>query len=105
MPTMVNQLPPTIFEPDKFAPFLFEGDVVFISVDVEAYEKDHNKITEIGISTLDTRNLSEISPGEGGINWRDPEKVIRARHFRISNYKHLNNSEFIDGCADRFEFG
>ena len=92
------KLPPLI--PTLPVPYPFEDSVVFVCVDVESYEKDHKKITEIGISTLDTLDLVEIPPGEGGIDWM---KKIRARHFRIAEYAHLNNTEFIAGCADRFE--
>ena len=81
------------------APYSFDQDVVFVCVDVEAYEKDQHKITEIGISTLDTRDLNDISPGEGGAGWM---KKIRARHFRIVEHAHLVNTEFISGCADNF---
>jgi len=31
--------------------------------------------------------------------------AIRARHFRINEYKHVHNTDFVHGCADRFEFG
>lgn len=91
LPTLIPTLP---------VPYPFEDSVVFVCVDVESYEKDHKKITEIGISALDTLDLAEIPPGEGGIDWM---KKIRARHFRITEYAHLNNTEFIAGCADRFE--
>lgn len=84
----------------KPAPFEFRDNVVFICVDVEAYEKNDRPITEIGISTLDTNDLLEISPGEVGNAWM---KKIRARHFRIKETAHLNNSEFVAGCADHFE--
>lgn len=82
------------------APFIFEQDVVFVCVDVEAWERDHNIITEIGISTLDTRDLAGIAPGKDGEHWT---KLIRARHFRIEEYKNLHNHEFVSGCADKFE--
>ena len=82
------------------APYPFDNDVVFVCVDVEAYEKDHKKITEIGISTLDTLDLVKTPPGEGGVEWM---MKIRARHFRIVEYAHLNNTEYITGCADKFE--
>lgn len=91
LPTLIPNLP---------APYPFENNVVFVCVDVEAYEKDHKKVTEIGISTLDTLDLVNTPPGEGGLDWM---KKIRARHFRIAEYAHLNNTEFISGCADRFE--
>jgi hypothetical protein len=84
------------------APYIQEDSVVFISIDVEAYERNHNLITEIGIATLDTADINRVSPGEGGINWM---KAIRARHFRIMEYGHLKNQQFINGCADYFQFG
>lgn len=81
-------------------PYLFDKNVVFVCVDVEAWEKDHNVITEIGVSTLDTNDLARLPPGEGGKNWMT---AIRPRHFRISEFKHIINQDFITGCADRFE--
>lgn len=82
------------------APFPFQSNVVFICVDVEAYEKPPRPITEIGISTLDTNDLVDLAPGERGTNWM---KKIRSRHFRISETGHLHNKEHVQGCADRFE--
>ncbi|KAL8881635.1 MAG: hypothetical protein Q9192_007756 [Flavoplaca navasiana] len=82
------------------SPFTFQDDVVFVCVDVEAYEKDNRPITEIGVSTLDTNDLIGLSPGEGGKIWM---KKIRSRHFRIKETAHLHNSEYVTGCADRFE--
>jgi hypothetical protein len=76
--------------------------VVFICFDVESYERSHSQITEIGIATLDTRDLINLPPGEDGENWRSK---IRARHFRINENLHLRNYEFVQGCPDRFEFG
>lgn len=97
------ELPPSAsFDPEKLAPYEPEGSVIFICVDVEAYERNNTLITEIGIATLDTEDLKALVPGEGGAGWM---KTIRTRHFRINDYKHLNNTEFVDGCADRFEFG
>lgn len=93
---------PVSFTPDILAPFPQEGRVVFVCVDIEAYERNNNLITEIGIATLDTDDLAGVVPGEGGANWM---KLIRARHFRINEHKHLNNTEFVSGCADRFEHG
>ena len=84
----------------KPAQYNFELDVVFVSVDVEAYERERRAITEIGISSLDTRDLIKLAPGEGGADWFNK---IRSRHFRIREYGHLQNTEFVAGCADRFE--
>lgn len=91
LPTLIPTLP---------APYPFEDNVVFVCVDIESYERDHRKITEIGVSTLDTLDIVNTSPGEGGIDWMTK---IRARHFRIAEYAHLNNTEFITGCAGSFE--
>lgn len=78
----------------------FHNNVIFISIDVEAYERSRRTITEIGISTLDTADLIGLTPGQGGANWI---KRMRSRHFRIKESAHLENHEFVTGCADRFE--
>lgn len=88
--------------PSMPAPFAFDQSVVFVCVDVESYEKAHHKITEIGVATLDTRDLQGIPPGENGKAWRE---MVRARHFRIKEYKHLVNSVHVIGCPDGFMFG
>ncbi|KAF2416198.1 hypothetical protein EJ08DRAFT_566986, partial [Tothia fuscella] len=86
----------------KPVPYEFEGNPVFVCIDVENYELDHNVITEIGVATLDTADLKDLPPGEGGEAWFDQ---IRHRHFRIDEHKHIRNERFVDGCPDRFEFG
>ncbi|KAH8716877.1 hypothetical protein GQ44DRAFT_624633 [Phaeosphaeriaceae sp. PMI808] len=84
------------------APFAFDKSVVFVCVDVESYERAHHKITEVGIATLDTRDLLGVAPGQDGEHWR---KKIKARHFRIREHRHLVNSQFVAGHPDGFEFG
>ncbi|TAQ85877.1 hypothetical protein B7494_g5779 [Chlorociboria aeruginascens] len=97
------ELPPaTIFDPQTPVTFNQEGSVIFVCIDVEAYERNANLITEIGVATLDTADITTMAPGIDGESWR---KAIRARHFRINEYKYLINHEFVDGCPDRFEFG
>jgi hypothetical protein len=83
-------------------PFAFDQEVVFISVDVESYERAHHRITEIGVATLDTRDLTGVPPGPDGVGWRD---MIKARHFRIKENMHLVNSDFVSGHPDGFMFG
>lgn len=78
----------------------FHDNVIFISIDVEAYERSRGTITEIGISTLDTDDLLDLAPGRGGAEWI---KRMRSRHFRINESSHLENHEFVTGCADKFE--
>lgn len=84
------------------APFDFDQSVVFVCVDIESYERAHHKITEIGVATLDTRELMSIPPGPDGENWR---RLIRARHFRIKENAHLVNSKFVQGHPEGFDFG
>lgn len=84
------------------APYEFESNVIFISIDIECYERDKRKVTEIGVSTLDTMDLVDLSPGPHGENWF---QKIRSRHFRIKEYTHLENRDFVHGCAGDFRFG
>ncbi|KAJ4348695.1 uncharacterized protein N0V89_010073 [Didymosphaeria variabile] len=96
--------PPTIPAVDvsRSAPFAYDRSVVFICVDVEAYEKGHRKITEVGMATLDTRDLIHVAPGKDGKAWRD---LIQTRHFRVTEFAHLVNSEYVAGCPGSFFFG
>ena len=87
---------------DEPVPYPFDEHILFICIDVESFERNHNQITEIGISTLDTYDLVGIAPGKGGKAWLPK---IRARHFRIKEHVYLVNKDFIQGCADRFEKG
>lgn len=86
-------------DPAEAAPYEFDQSVVFVCVDVEAYERDQKKITEVGISTLDTLDIIKIPPGEGGIEWM---KHIRARHFRIVETSHLRNREIYTRLCRKF---
>lgn len=95
-----KQLP--AIDPEKLAPYPFDQQPIFIAIDVEAHEFHHYIITEVGISTLDTKDLIDIAPGEDGANWF---AKARSRHFRIEENKHIVNSENVQGCPDRFEFG
>jgi hypothetical protein len=79
-----------------------ESDVVIIAIDVEAYERAQGIITEVGVSTLDTRDLEGTAPGKNGENWR---QFVRGRHFRVIENKNYVNGEFVAGCPDKFDFG
>ncbi|KAH9882773.1 hypothetical protein J1614_000139 [Plenodomus biglobosus] len=83
-------------------PFTFHQSVVFVCIDVESFEHAHHKITEVGVATLDTRDLVGIAPGVDGREW---SKKIRARHFRINEHRHLVNGSFVSGYPDKFKFG
>jgi len=45
-----------------------------------------------------------VAPGQHGVKWRP---VIRSRHFRIREYAHLRNTEYVEGDPAAFckEFG
>lgn len=78
----------------------FDRDVVFVALDIEVWERNHRTVTEIGITSLDTRDIHLLDPGEDGNAWMD---MLRPRHFRIREASHIVNSEFVRGCADRFQ--
>lgn len=78
------------------------NDVIFLAIDVEAYECDQNIITEIGIATLNTRTLRGTPPGYNGHCWSD---LINARHFRIRDHLSYRNHKYVRGCPDNFDFG
>ena len=80
----------------------YSTPVMFISVDVEAFEFDQKRITEIGVSTLETVDLYGIPPGNHGKDWA---AKINARHFRILEHGHLLNKVHVEGCPDKFNFG
>lgn len=89
-------------DPSRPAPYDFTQSVVFVCIDVESFEKAHHMITEVGVATLDTRDLVDVAPGKDGEAWRD---IIKVRHFRIQEHRHLVNSEFVSGNPDRFDYG
>lgn len=60
------------------------------------------QITEVGLAILSMQDLQNVAPGETGINW---QKLIRAHHIRINEYRSIVNRKFVSGCPDRFEFG
>ena len=90
------------FKVNSITPYAFHKNPVIVSIDVESYERAHHLITEVGISTIDTLDLTNIAPGQGGQNWM---KQIRSRHFRIKEYMMLINKDFCPGNPDNFKFG
>ncbi|KAK0630735.1 hypothetical protein B0T17DRAFT_487756 [Bombardia bombarda] len=79
-----------------------EGSVLFVAIDIEAYEFNQSIITEIGIAILDTTKISKVAPGEGGKGWFP---VVRARHLRVKENAWAINSTHVHGCAEYFDFG
>ncbi|KAL3479259.1 hypothetical protein BJX99DRAFT_268661 [Aspergillus californicus] len=87
---------------DEPAPHPFLTEPVFISVDVEVNERCHSMVTEVGISTLDTRDLVGVALGPNGEHW---QSHIQSRHLRVEEYKKHVNQLYVRGCPDKFEFG
>ncbi|KAK7744372.1 hypothetical protein SLS62_010227 [Diatrype stigma] len=87
---------------EKPAPFITDSSVRFVSVDVEAYEKNADIVTEIGLSVLDTDDIMDIPPGEDGENWFSK---IKTYHLRIAEYSYIVNREYVEGCPYMFRFG
>lgn len=82
--------------------FPFEDDLILLAIDCEAYEEGAKPITEVGIISVDTRDLKGIPPGDGASDWFP---FIYCRHIRIQEHVHLRNSKFLRGCPENFEFG
>jgi hypothetical protein len=52
-------------------------DAIFIAIDTEGTKAD---LTELGISTFDTRDIKNVSPGSSALEWA---KYIKPRQFRF----------------------
>lgn len=87
--------------PEALPPYPFDKLPVFVCVDVECYEHDKSKVTEIGVAMLDTADLEGLSPGANGGNWH---QKIKARHLRVKEHAHLRNGNFVSDAAEKFEF-
>ncbi|EME50112.1 hypothetical protein DOTSEDRAFT_68847 [Dothistroma septosporum NZE10] len=79
------------------------GDgVVLVCIDCEAYELAQHKITEIGISVLDTRAVRDLSPTDSADKWFSK---IASHHFRINEFADLVNKKYVKGNPEAFAFG
>ena len=83
-------------------PYTQENDVVFVAMDIECYEFNHNAITEIGFGILDTRHLAGVPPGLACQNWL---ALIRGRHLRITEHATMVNRVHVQGNESNFNFG
>ncbi|KAL4916315.1 hypothetical protein BDW62DRAFT_218806 [Aspergillus aurantiobrunneus] len=93
---------PAVLAVDKPVSYPFWRDPVFISIDVEVNERCHTQVTEVGISLLDTRDLTGVAPGPQGEEW---QSRIQSRHLRVQEYRNHVNHLYVCGCPDNFEFG
>lgn len=53
-------------DPNQPAPFPFAHDAIIIAIDCEAWEQLPHQVTEVGIATLDTRDIKGEAPGSIG---------------------------------------
>ena len=97
-----SKLTATLLDISQPSPHPFASEPIIIAIDVESWERNHNAVTEVGVATLDTRDLQGHAPGRVGEDW---QKHIRARHFRVIENKDYINKDFIDGCPGAFQFG
>lgn len=77
-------------------------EAILVCLDVEAHCHNYN-ITELGIDTLDLRDVANVSPGDRGRNWFSH---IRKRHLRVRDNLGLSRTrlhEVLNG--DKFLFG
>ncbi|RMD42765.1 hypothetical protein DV735_g2384, partial [Chaetothyriales sp. CBS 134920] len=86
----------------KASPHDFLGEPIIVAIDVESYERAHELVTEVGVSTLDTLDLVGLEPGKNGEVWM---QKIRSRHFRIKGREIYINKDFCIGDGNAFDFG
>ena len=87
--------------PHEPPPYDFDLLPIFLSIDVECFEHDKSKVTEVGIAMLDMKDVIGVAPGEHGKLWHDK---IKARHIRIREHLHLLNRDYVSDAADKFQF-
>ncbi|KAK3504969.1 QDE-2-interacting protein [Neurospora crassa] len=98
-PEVSSYTPLDLTQPTGIQP---EKSVVFVAIDLEAYELDQSIITEVGLAILDTAEITNVAPGEGSKNWFD---FIKARHIRVKEFSWAQNSRHVQGRAEYFDFG
>lgn len=104
-PSITNGVPTNCLEPNAKptreilgAPF----PIIFVCVDVEAFEHKQDEIMEIGLSTLNSQDVLGLDPGHNGTAWAEK---IHSRHFRIREYAHRRNKVYVPSCPEDFDFG
>ncbi|KAI0386090.1 hypothetical protein F5Y04DRAFT_289847 [Hypomontagnella monticulosa] len=87
---------------DAALPFKVGSSVRFVCVDIEAWEKAHNVLTEVGVAILDTKDIMNVPPGEDGHGWFH---YIKSYHLRIREHSNKVNHMYLRGCPESFDFG
>jgi hypothetical protein len=79
-----------------------DAPILFVCVDIEAFEFNQKLITEIGISTLSTAAIVNREPGPAGKEWAT---LINSRHLRIIEHQKYTNKVHVENNAENFTFG
>jgi len=78
-------------------------NMIVVCFDTESWVRDHDKLTEIGIATFDSRDMRTFdSPGMHG---EDLLKQVYFYHARIEENAHLINIKYCPGNPDSNRFG
>ncbi|EWC44039.1 hypothetical protein DRE_01391 [Drechslerella stenobrocha 248] len=72
-------------------------DYLFLSVDIESWEKNHDIITELGL----TRYFPNAERQDLGAM----EKTIQSEHFIIKEHRSYKNGDYVADASGHFEFG
>ncbi|KAF3928986.1 hypothetical protein ABW19_dt0204356 [Dactylella cylindrospora] len=70
-------------------------EYAFFSLDVESWEKNHDIITEIG--------LTRYTPKEGG--WLLNTANVESGHIIVKEHRFFKNGEYVPDASQQFEFG
>ena len=70
-------------------------NMIVVCFDLESWARDHSKLTEIGISTFDSRDMRALE--EPGMHGEELLKQIYFYHARIEENAHLINIKFCVG--------
>ncbi|EMC99445.1 hypothetical protein BAUCODRAFT_56010, partial [Baudoinia panamericana UAMH 10762] len=80
-------------------------DPVLVCIDCEAFEHAQQKITELGVAVLDTRDIDLHNVDASSSTSNSWVAKMKYAHYRPIEYANLRNKNFIKGCAESFNFG
>ena len=69
--------------------------MIVVCFDLESWARDHSKLTEIGISTFDSRDMRALE--DPGMHGEELLKQVYFYHARIEENAHLINIKFCVG--------
>ncbi|KAK6510328.1 hypothetical protein TWF506_009446 [Arthrobotrys conoides] len=76
--------------------FIGEGDYTFFSVDIESWERNHDIVTEVGL----TKYNPGTRKGQGG-----SVDEITSDHIIIKEHRDYKNGNYVADASGNFEFG